>query len=254
MGFLSCLRGRGLERNPLALEPASSGGSFLDAVSRFCGRCGRARYSPEDRFCRACGMPYPDDTVEPPLLLAQTDAATPGEAQRQRPSWLVALLTLFTFGLYLVFWFGASWSEIKRERHDPSMRPFWHALTLFVPVYGLYRMHAHFQVLNALRFGRSMREIISPGMAVLFLIVFDVISSASTRPQPSGGAKMTLDLICAVSAMAITTFGQLGLNGYWRTFKAEGRLVPMRIHWVEWVTLGVGGAAFLLILTGLAAS
>ena len=34
---------------------------------------------------------------------------------RRRPLWLVAVLTVLSFGAYLPIWYGLSWAELKRE-------------------------------------------------------------------------------------------------------------------------------------------
>src|SRR5205823_5940317 len=70
--------------------------------------------------------------------------ATETVAGRARPVWLVATLTILTFGLYLPIWFGLTWSEMRRETEDTRMFPLGHALSTLVPGWNAWQAWRHF--------------------------------------------------------------------------------------------------------------
>ena len=59
----------------------------------------------------------------------------------------VALLTVMSSGLYLFYWFYLTWKQLQTESSETHY-PVWHALTLMVPIYGLFRMHRHVSLIN----------------------------------------------------------------------------------------------------------
>jgi hypothetical protein len=103
---------------------------------------------------------------------AQTAAVAVGESEiRLRPPWLVALLEFASENTYEIWWYGRTWWELKRARNDPSMRPVWHALALYVPIYGLFRLHAHYRVLSETAAMAGATDRVSPGLMVVLAIV-----------------------------------------------------------------------------------
>src|SRR5215207_11023344 len=112
---------------------------------RTCSAC-EASSPPEAKFCMACGTALMSSDLAP--LLPRTTTLAPSWPIRQRPTWVVFLLTIFTLGLYWPIWFAQTWSELKRVVRDPGMSPVWHGLSLAVPIYNLFRVHAHFRTIN----------------------------------------------------------------------------------------------------------
>lgn len=96
--------------------------------------------------------------------------------RRVRPLWRTVALTVATINLYWFYWFWATWRELKQETGDNRMRPFGHMLSLFVPVYQLFRIHAHFRVIRDLVVQRSEVKSVglvplSPGVALVLALV-----------------------------------------------------------------------------------
>src|SRR5206468_4575766 len=91
---------------------------------------------------------------------------TEREWRRQRPIWLVGSLAVLTFGIYPVVWLGATWSEMKRELGESRMDPWGHALSQLVPIYGLFRVHAHYRKLNEMLERWDDRTRVHPGPVV----------------------------------------------------------------------------------------
>ena len=151
------------------------------------------------------------------------------EWRRQRPVWLVCALTVATFGIYLIVWLGATWSEMKRELGDSGMLPWGHALSQFVTIYGFFRVHAHYRVLNEMLKDIGSGARVAPGLAVIGWI----LASSAILDLVGGG--VTSFLLRLLLAVWVVGHGQAGLNTYWRAL--PDRTVPIRIHAAEWAAL-----------------
>jgi hypothetical protein len=220
----------------------------MESMTRYCGRCGTERTVSTDSYCRACGAPYVAPQIPDPATFAISTT------RRQRPLWLVIALSVATFGFYVFWWFGASWAEMKRELDDSKMHPFWHAVSLIVPLYCWGRIAAHFQTLNRLRQNRQISPAMAPFLAVVLGVIYYVASSASAR-LPLSSDLAGISGIAAMFAVAtLIAGGQSSLNGYFQSFKREGCVFPARIRVGEWLTLVVGIGVWILIVIGSATS
>lgn len=166
------------------------------------------------------------------------------ETQRRRPVWLATTLSFLSGGLYYVWWFGATWSELKRELRDDAMYPVWHALTSLVPIYATFRTHAHFRSIDAaaakagltLRSGVNVATVLNAGtwifgVAGLFL---------------SGAVQAVLFVIASALYGTLTYQGQWALDAYWAGL--SGRSIPERTHGFEWFALAVSVPIFLAVI------
>lgn len=228
----------------------------MQPTPRFCGQCGAERLSAAAAYCRVCGAALDRPTEESPadaapqqkvevwaerkVAYAPSDTPVPPDGvewRRQRPLWLVVALTMLTGGFYPIVWLGATWSEMKKELDDPGMHPWGHALTQLVPIYGLFRLHDHFGTIESLLLRARAFSPVYPGGAVLGAIGSAVLQRVSNGA--SGVAEVLWFALAAGVMAAVVANGQAGLNTYWRA--APDRLVPVRIHWAEWMTLVIGG-------------
>jgi hypothetical protein len=169
---------------------------------------------------------------------------------RQRPLWLVVALSLATYGLYLFWWTGATWAEMKRELDDSNMHPVWHGLSLLVPIYGLFRIHAHFRVLNEMLDREGVGARVQPPYAVILLMFAG--SAGNTSARLEGPASLVLSLVSTALVAGLLVYGQAALNGYWAAVAKEQ--VVQRVHWGEWVTLICGGILTVLLSLALLTS
>ena len=174
---------------------------------------------------------------------------------RRRPLWLVGLLTVFSLGAYIPIWFGLTWAELKRETEDaastlargasePGMSPIAHALSIFVPVYGVWQAHRHFALLDA------MRRKVDPAHGVDALtgaigtgIWWLTFTHYSTEP-----VFLALDAIELAAGAAVVLYGQNALNGYWRS--RPGAPVEERMTEIDWLALAAAASFALLTLVG----
>ena len=135
--------------------------------------------------------------------MAQAQAATTtiGESEiRLRPPWLVALLEIVSENLYEVWWYARTWMELKRARSDPSMHPVWHTLAMFVPIYGLFRLHAHYRVLNETAASAGATDRTSPGLMVILAIVRGVAGAIAVSIAVSIIMPVMVDMVNAIAA------------------------------------------------------
>lgn len=165
-----------------------------------------------------------------------------------RPLWLIAGLTVATFGLYWYWWVGKSWAEMKREVRDPDMDPIGHALSMVVPINGWFRLHAHFGILNELleRVGSSRR--LEPSLAVIWAIIASVVSQASMRLSSLAVSDFTTDDVTLAIVLSLfgtlltvgwVVYGQQALNDYWD--RQVRRPLRYQVGVWQWLVLVLGG-------------
>ena len=139
---------------------------------------------------------------------------------RLSPARIVTLSAL-SFGVYLYYWFYTTWKQYREQTGEP-VYPVWHALAVSVPIYGYFRAHAHMRALEDLMSRGGVRSLISPGRAVLAVIVVSIAMMVASIPpllaEPSSSAGVTVLLSSAVSAAVCAVLllrAQESLNRYW---------------------------------------
>jgi hypothetical protein len=172
------------------------------------------------------------------ILPSNVDAFGPGvvaEWRRPVPTWLVWALVGLTFGLYAFYWLFATWRQIKREDGDQGKHPFWHTLAMLVPIYGLFRFHAHMRAIRDLAREAGVRTGLSPALALLGWIVLNVV-------ERIGGRGPVGNWVIVASALAeglLFAWAQAALNSAWRAL--PGGAPPAQVHPLQWLLLLVGG-------------
>lgn len=117
---------------------------------RYCAQCGQGLQA-IDKFCGRCGAA----TGELPL-------------RNLIPSRRIALLTILSGGLYIFYWFYITWKQYHDHfKADDDAYPIWHALALLVPVYGAFRTHAHMRAYKDAMLQRGVATAIAPWAAVV---------------------------------------------------------------------------------------
>ena len=82
------------------------------------------------------------------------------------PPTRVVLLTLLSAGLYIFYWMYVTWRHYREHTGDIAY-PIFHALTLLVPVYNFFRLHAHIRVYQELMEARGVPTTLNPVRAVM---------------------------------------------------------------------------------------
>ena len=160
--------------------------------------------------------------------------------RRHRFPLLVALLTFLTAGLYGLAWLGLTWSEMKHQIRDPKMFPLWHALSLMVPVYGLFRLHAQYRIINELIPRRNE----APAVNVIGMISAAAVAQGLyfASAWVSDGLFLFPWLASLILFGIVIGHGQRGLNMYRRIERDE--VVSTGSRTWEWPLVGLGVLLF----------
>jgi hypothetical protein len=169
----------------------------------------------------------------------------PVAAPPREPTWrvvqsplLVAALVFASFALYSYWWFGRTWWQIKQEDGDRGKRPVWHALAMVVPIYQLFRFHAHMRAIVAIAATPEARAALSPGTMTLAWIVVNVLAGV-TAVVP---APIWVSILAIALGAALIGYAQSGLNAAWLSQPGGARRA--RIHPLHWLVLLVGLAVY----------
>lgn len=215
---------------------------MTDALT--CHRCG-ASYAPEHRFCGACGaevvpanptaqVQTPPEPAAPPARARdelnrlagvpydpslRRETAPPGELDDALRYYIppnrIALLTVLSAGLYIFYWMYITWRHY-RDHTGEIAYPVFHALTLLVPVYNLFRLHAHMRVYQELMEARGVPTTLNPIRAVLVyfgVFLLSMVSLTLPAEAPISPAQQ--------GAYVIINVGQATLVA-WMLWQAQG--------------------------------
>ena len=199
--------------------------------TRYCASCGTENTAGGD-FCASCGASL--TTVS---RVARTSAVRLSLAR-------VLAVTALSFGLYFFYWFYLTWKQLQPETRGVHY-PVWHALTLSVPIYNLFRIHRHMTVITQLSLGAGLTPSLSAGGAVILYTVTYGLGFVSL-----GMDDLVTLILLSVLSVALTTallvWAQGSLNRYWETVHGQD---------LQEARIGVGEVIFVLVglLLGIAA-
>ena len=216
----------------------------------FCPNCGR-EYQPYANFCRACGAALSDHPVDltpvgPPLEL-------PYHLSLNR----VLLMTVLSYGLYLFYWFYLTWKQYRDYTGDDAY-PIWHALTLFVPIYGLFRTHAHAWTYLDLMRDAGVPSSIKAWLVVSLMIISNILFWTSLRMEFSVDALAQdtaigiafIDTIAIGLSLVILLHLQSNISRYWDS-RPNVRVTSARIGVGEVIFAIIGAFAWLNTLASI---
>ena len=100
----------------------------------------------------------------------------------------------------------------------------WHALSFFIPVYQLFRVHKHIRVIQEISQRVGIDTSLAPGLAVALVALYWLVSLTSLGVEnPAALLVIRLALITTVIVGAQAT-----LNRYWSSTKGDAlRSVPI---------------------------
>lgn len=129
-------------------------------------------------------------------------------------------MSVLSWSLYLVYWLYITWKHY-RDYTGEEVFPVWHALTQLVPIYGLFRVHAHARSFKELMTSANVETTISAGGVVFAVVIFDVLGWQETRlgfGEITEGVALTLtimDIISVIIVAWLLLHLQGNLNRYW---------------------------------------
>ena len=146
----------------------------------FCDNCG-VEHTASAHFCISCGAAlidesgYPEASSETLILLGY-----PISLKR------ILFMVVISYGLYIFYWYYLTWKQY-RDHTNEVVYPVWHALTLLVPIYGLFRTHAHTRIFRESMVNADLPSSINPKLAVIVVLATGVLDHIALRI--AGGAQ-----------------------------------------------------------------
>jgi len=198
-------------------------------------------------FCGGCGKALPaESTADPEEALTGQPPRT--LAYRISPT-RILVMTFLSDGLYLFYWFYITWQQY-RDHTGNQVFPMWHTLSLMIPIYGLFRTHAHMRSFKELLQDAGVFCSIAVGWAVVFVLISTALDNASLRVnggffnfgEVSFGAALIsalLDLASIAVVLGLLLHVQQNLNRYWASLDN-----------VTLVDLNVGAGEVILAVVG----
>ena len=206
----------------------------------FCDNCG-AEHPPSVHFCGACGAALLDESGHP-RASSETLILLGYPISLKR----ILFMVVISYGLYIFYWYYLTWKQYRDHTNEVAY-PVWHALTLLVFIYGLFRTHAHMRTFRELMLNANMPSSISPRLAVIVVFVSSVLEGQFLRGT-------VLELIVIVLTAGLLLHVQSNINKYWTALISENeywsslpypRKTPLKVGWGE-VIFGIIGASLWL--------
>ncbi len=170
----------------------------------------------------------------------------------------LVLLTVATFGAYLIYWFYRTWRQLE-ETNEGKLRPALRAIGTVVPLLNIYMVTNQWKRISELDDGEN-KTFFSVAWSVfgyllvtyLYAAYFVLISVAVVNGlQPTGAELISLtflDLIALSLIGLMVAVPQRALNAYYSradhaTPPTRAQLTPGQIAW-----LSIGGLAWIISL------
>lgn len=172
--------------------------------SLFCTNCGH-RLQTAANYCDKCG----NAIASPMRCLLQVQRVT--------------LLTLLSGGVYIFWWFYITWKHYRDHTRETAY-PVWHALTLIVPFYNLFRMHAHTRTYLELMHKYQVPSSLSPLRTTVIYGILTFLANIGLRQVLFGEISENLAIAMLVGLIVSTlmaswllTSMQRNFNRYWQS-------------------------------------
>jgi hypothetical protein len=158
--------------------------------------------------------------------------------------WLVAALVLATLNLYVLWWLGRTWWQLKQEDGDAGKQPVWHVLAMFVPIYGYFRFYAHMKTIVQIAATPEARAMMSPLAMTVAWIVINLLSGVALSNQ----TPIWLPFLATILSAAQFGWAQYALNTAWSSL--PGGTTRGRVHPLHWFLLILGFSFYGVAVVG----
>ena len=236
-----------------------------------CPRCG-ASHAPEHRFCGTCGAELhpageaPAAAVEIDRLAGaryapESGGATPDRAPMTSdpaysvpqddafpyyiPPGRIVALTVLSSGLYIFYWMFATWRQYREHTGEIAF-PVMHALSLLVPIYQFFRLHAHMRVYQELMEQRGVPTTLSPARIVLIyfgVVLLGMVSFILPAEGPLTTSQQAAYVAINVGQVTLLSWilwhAQTNINRFWQ-HRLGIRLGWMPLSFSEIAVVAVG--------------
>ena len=148
----------------------------------------------------------------------------------------IVLLSIISMGLYWIYWMYRTWKQYRDHTLEMAAEtgdyhyPVWHGLTQLVPVYGMFRYHAHIRHYKALMVERGVPDTLNLGLLTTVVVINWIVAiAAGTMRSPdlySGAvllAGIVLNIVTLIVGVVVLSVMQSNLNRYWSS--VDNRLV-----------------------------
>lgn len=201
-----------------------------------CPKC-RTINEPGSIYCFKCGLP-----------IAGLDWGVLGGAPKRLhdrfrlPLRRVLIMSVVSAGLYLLYWFYLTWRQY-RDSTGLKAYPVWHALTLFVPIYNLFRIHAHMRAYSEAMSAQNLVSTISPGWAVVAVLASIIVSYFEWWSGPNTQLEAQVNAVLSLVSVAIVAlllvWVQSNLNRYWSHVQDNSASAPFGVVEVILAVIGI---------------
>ena len=212
----------------------------------YCPNCG-TEAEPSFNYCSVCGRD----------LTGRSSTAVVQQVAQGLPSTLdyhisvrrILIMSVLSHGLYLFYWFFLTWKQYRDHTGNPVF-PFWHALTLMVPVYSLFRTHAHMRTYKELMLDAGVTSTINVGWTVGLFFTSSVLDTVSFYLIGgfTGSSEISIAAAAATAAIKLVSITivsglllhlQGNLNRYWHSLESA-TIVDVRVGFSEVFLVFVG--------------
>ena len=232
-------------------------GSAHDPEHRFCGYCG-AELRPagttqavSEEIDRLAGAPYAPESSSPGPSSAPTTAGPAYAGPRDDafpyyiPPGRIVALTVLSSGLYIFYWMFATWRQYREHTGEIAF-PVMHALSLLVPIYQFFRLHAHMRVYQELMEQRGVPTTLSPARIVLIyfgVVMLGMVSFILPAEGPLTASQQAAYVAINVGQVTLLSWilwhAQTNINRFWQ-HRLGIRLGWMPLGMAEIVVVAVG--------------
>ena len=191
----------------------------------YCPVCGNA-IEPSFDYCGFCGRALPE--ADPTPLETETPSPAPATLVYRLSPRRIVLMTVLSYGFYWYYWFYLTWKQYRDHTRNEAF-PVWHAMSLSIPIYNLFRTHAHMRSFKDLMVDAGLESTINPGWAVVVVLISSVLGTVSfflSGGTEAGGIPirnavgvLAANLVSLVILTRLLLRVQENINEYWENLE-----------------------------------
>ena len=212
----------------------------------YCPNCG-TEAQPSFNYCSVCGRDLTGRGS--PAAVQQATQGLASTLDYHISVRRILLMSVLSHGLYLFYWFFLTWKQYRDHTGNPVF-PVWHALTLMVPVYSLFRTHAHMRTYKELMLRAGVTSTINVGLTVGLVFTASVLDSVSFNLTGgfAGSSQISTGTAAATAAINLVSIAivsglllhlQGNLNRYWHSLESA-TIVGVKIGISEVILVLIG--------------